>query len=137
MKLFNDLNNIVRYIESVFDIQLTDENFIDGRDEIMHIFLHEACHAAISASIPWIHDLDEKQHTIVDEILARLIEGEVAPSIGIAVHTPEEHVKELSFYPVKITVRQYEHLCEKWEKQYWSNKDLTGMASYILNYLIR
>lgn len=135
LKLFDDLTNIIREIESALGVHLTDENFKDGRDEIVHIFLHEACHAAVSNCLPWIHELDDSDHTALGEVLARLLEEEIGLALGLAVHTSEEQVRELMHYPVRITVEQYEHLRRKWQQQYWPAKDIAGMATYTLNYL--
>ena len=43
MKLLEDLGHIVRHIESILDITLTEEDFADGRPEIIHVFLLEEC----------------------------------------------------------------------------------------------
>ena len=116
MKLLDDLADVVRHIESVLDVDLSDEEFVDP--EFMHVFLHEACHAGVSKCVPWIHDLNDEAHTAIDEIMARLLETEVAPKFGLYVHTPEEHVRELVRYPVQISVDQYRHLCSQWQKRY-------------------
>jgi len=52
LKLLDDLINIVQEIESSLSVHLTDEDFKDGRDEIVHVFLHEACHAVVSNRLP-------------------------------------------------------------------------------------
>ena len=135
MKLINDIANILREVESVLGMQLTDEDFADGRDEIVHIFLHEACHAAVSNRVPWIHELNDNEHTVLDEVLARLLEGEIGLGLGLTVHTPEECVRELRHYPVKITLEQYECLQAEWQQRYWPLKDIEGIATYALIYL--
>jgi hypothetical protein len=95
MELLKTLNNINTMIEATLVIELTDEDFADGREEIEHIYFHEACHAAISHCVPWIHTLDEEEHTAVDEIMARFLELEIGQSFGMPVHTSQEHVDEL------------------------------------------
>ncbi|NLU41051.1 MAG: hypothetical protein GXX08_02480 [Firmicutes bacterium] len=50
-------------------------------------FLYEACHAAVLRCVPWIDDLDEDEHTALDEVLARLLETEVADLIGLFAHS--------------------------------------------------
>ena len=136
MKLLGELAEIVEQIESELDLHLTDEDFADGQDEIVHIFLHESCHAALSNRVPWIHDVTDEQHTAVDEILARLLEDHMSSLLGLPAHTPEQHVHELGMYPVRITVEQYEHLRTGWQQRYGPDKDLEGMATYTLNYLL-
>jgi hypothetical protein len=135
MKLFGELEAVIQQIESALNVRLTDEDFADGREELLHVFTHEACHAAVSHRIPWIHELDEQDHTVLDEVLARLLEERIGLALGLYVHSPEEHVRELSRYPVEITVEQYEHLYAEWRRRYWPARDLEGMASYALSYL--
>jgi hypothetical protein len=135
LKLLDDLTNIIREIETSLSVHLTDEDFKDGRGEIVHVFLHEACHAVVSNCLSWIHELGESAHTALDEVLARLLEEKIGLALGLAVHTSEEQVRELRHYPVNITVEQYEHLRRKWQQKYWPAKDVEGMATYTLNYL--
>jgi len=99
MKLLDELHGIVERIEVETGIHLEDVDFADGREEIVHVFLHEACHAAISNKVPWIHDLIDEQYTIVDGVLARLLENEICLILGMPAHSSEEHVRELEMYP--------------------------------------
>ena len=135
MKLLDELAEIVEQIESELNVHLMDEDIADGQDEIIHIFLHEACHAALSNRVPCIHDLTDEQHAAVDEILARLLEDRMSLLLQLPAHTPEQQVRELGMYPARITVEQYEHLRSKWQQRYGPVKDLAGMATYTLNYL--
>jgi uncharacterized protein (DUF952 family) len=135
MELLKTLNNINTMIEATLVIELTDEDFADGREEIEHIYFHEACHAAISHCVPWIHTLDEEEHTAVDEIMARFLELEIGQSFGMPVHTSQEHVDELRLYPVHITLGGFDHLLGVWQEYFWPNKDLAGMATYVLTYI--
>ena len=63
LKLLDEIAEIVEQIESELDVHLTDEDFAGGHDEIVHIFLHESSHAALSNRVPWIHNLTDEQHT--------------------------------------------------------------------------
>lgn len=82
MQIIDELLHIIQQIESALDIQLTGQDFADGRNEIVHIFLHESCHAAVSRIAPWIHDLEEHEHTALDEILARLLESTIGSQLN-------------------------------------------------------
>lgn len=135
MKLLDELHEIIKRIEVETGIHLEDVDFADDHEEIVHVFLHETCHAAISNRIPWIHDLTDEQHTVVDEVLARLLENTISPILEMPNHMSEEHVRELEMYPVKITVEQFKHLNKQWQQQYKPRKDLEGMGYYILNHL--
>jgi len=135
MDLLKDLSKIKTAVEHALGIGLTDEDFADGREEIEHIFLHEACHAAIAHCVPWIHALEESEHTAVDELMARYLEKEIAESGGLFVHSAKEFVRELQRYPVDITMEDYRHLSTAWEEYFWLRQDLAGMAAYILTFL--
>jgi hypothetical protein len=135
MRLFDDLSAILKHVEAELDLQLTENDLADGWDDIAHVFLHETCHAALAHAAPWVLDLPDEQHTAVDEVVARLIEDQMARQLGLYVHTPEQHVHELGGYPVHITVEQYTHLRDRWQEQHEPVKDLAGIARYTLHYL--
>ena len=135
MKLLNDLTAIHQCVESTLDIRLADEHYADGRDEVLHVFLHEACHAAIARCVPWIHTLADDEHTALDEILARLLEGEIGSRLGLRGHTAEEHVEELAMYPVKVSKEQFTCLQTEWQQRFWPARDVAGMATWSLGYL--
>jgi hypothetical protein len=109
-KLQADIAEANRGVESVFGISLRGED----QEEILHVFLHEACHAAVSKASPWIHDLPEDQHTLIDEIAARLLEAEIASRLGLYTHSIDEHVEELAFYGFTVPTESYRSLVEAW-----------------------
>jgi len=137
MRILDDLIAAAQQIETALDLRLTDEDFADGRDEILHVFVHEACHAAVYHCVPWIRELEARDHTALDEILARLLEDRMGIALGLPVHSTEEHVAELMRYPVAISAEGYEHLRRKWRRRYWPDRDVAGMAEYVLGYLAR
>lgn len=135
MSLLDELMLIKERVEDKLGIDLKDEDFADGCEEIKHIFLHETCHAALAHSAPWIHTLAESEHTAVDELMARFLEKELGGSLGLFVHSTEEFLAELQRYPVDITMEDYRYLSTAWEEAFWLNHDLAGMAVYILTFL--
>lgn len=135
LELVDSLSAILNHVEAALDLQLTSDDLQEGYPDIAHVFLHEVCHAALAHAAPWVIDLPGEQHTAVDEVVARLIEDEMASSLGMFVHSPKQHVHELGGYPVRITVTQYGHLRDKWKGQYGPAKDPEGMARYALHYL--
>lgn len=126
---------VVQKIDEELNIQLEDKHFADGQEEAIHVFLHEACHAAVLNCAPWIHDLPEQEHTAVDEIMARMLEDEIAQELGMKRHSAAEHVRELSCYHLLINLQQYNHLRKKWLQIYWPNRDVAGMVHYVKKYL--
>lgn len=134
MKVLDELNRINRMVESELVLELSDEDFADGRAEIEHIYLHEACHAAVAHCVPWIRTLDAAEHTAVDELMARFLELAFGAMLGLPVHSNAEFLEELQLYPVEITPEGLDHLLGVWESYFWPNKDLAGMAAYILTF---
>ena len=135
MNLLDELSKITQTIEGELGIDLSDPDFEDGRDEVLHIFLHEACHAAVANCAPWVHDLEEQEHTAVDELMARFLEVKFGKALGLFVHSNAEFIEELSYYPVEIELTTLEHLIDIWDEVFWPRKDLSGMAEYTLNVL--
>lgn len=133
--LLDELAEIKKLVERELSVVLTDEDFADGWEEIKHIYLHETCHAAVSHCVPWIHKLDEREHTALDELMARFLEVKVGESAGMFVHSTGEFLDELQRYPVEIAQEEFEHLMDVWEGYFWQEKDLAGMATYTLAYL--
>ena len=130
--LLESLARINREVETTLNIELTDRDFTDGRDELLHIYCHEACHAALAHCVPWLGELPEGEHTLVDEVLARLLEKEIAPRLGLYLHSNEEFLVELSMYSVEIAQESYERLSAAWDADFWPRHDLAGMAVHAL-----
>lgn len=135
MTLIEDLAAIKAKLEGTLDIGLTDEDFADGREEVFHIFLHEACHAAVSHEAPWIHALVEEEHTAVDELMVRFLEKEIGASLGLFVYNNDEFLNELHRYSVAIERGGYAYLETFWESYFWPRRDLAGMVTFILTFL--
>ncbi len=135
MTVIEDLAAIKSKLEGMLDVVLTDEDFVDGREEILHIFLHEACHAAVSHEVPWIHDLAGEKHTAVDELMVRFLEKEIGESLGLFVRSTDEFMAELRRYPVDIGRAGYAYLETFWESYFWPSRDLSGMATFVLTFL--
>ena len=131
MDLLAELAVIAEQVQVELGVRPTEDDWADAREELVHVFLHEACHAALSNAAPWIHDLPDEQHTAVDEVVARLLEDHMARRLGLYAHTPRQHVRELEMYPVRISVDQYAHLAAMWKAPYGPGKDLDGMARYV------
>ena len=131
MEILAELAAVSDQVQTEFGVHPTEVDWAEAREELVHVFLHEACHAALSAAAPWVHDLADEQHTAVDEVMARLLEDHMARRLGLFAHTPRQHVRELGMYPVRISVEQYAHLADKWKERFGPHKDLDGMAQYV------
>jgi uncharacterized protein (DUF952 family) len=130
--LLDSLAQIKEEIGSALGIRLTEQDFADGRDELLHVYCHEACHAALAHGVPWLAGLPEEEHTVVDETLARLLEKEFAPRLGLFLHSDEAFLVELSMYPVDLERETFRQLCAVWAATFWPRRDLAGMAVHTL-----
>lgn len=130
--LLEKLAQIKKTVEELFDIALTDQDFADGREELLHIYCHETCHAVLAHAVPWLGDLPERDHIMVDEVLVRLLEKELAPRLGLFCHSDDEFLVELSMYPVDLERTSFERLSASWETDFWPRRDLAGMAVHAL-----
>ena len=130
--LLDSLVQIRDVVGAGLDVALTEQDFSEGREELLHIYCHEACHAALAHIVPWLRDLPEDEHTVVDETLARFLEKVFAPSLGLFLHSDEEFLVELSMYPAALEREGYLRLSAVWESTFWPRKDLAGMAVHTL-----
>jgi uncharacterized protein (DUF952 family) len=130
-----DLAKTDATVETLLEIELKAEDFAAGKEEIEHIYLHETCHAALAHTVPWLAGLSEAEHTAVDEIMARLLEKEIAPKLGLFTHSDDEFLDELKMYHVDLDRGTYDEFSSVWESQFWPARDLPGMARYVLTVL--
>ena len=77
MAILAELEAISNQVQAEFGLCLSKADWADARAELIHVFLHEACHAALSSAAPWIDQLPEED-TAVDEVVARLLEDQMA-----------------------------------------------------------
>lgn len=132
MTLVDNLFNIKHRIERDLSITLLDGDFANGWEDITHIYLREACHAAIAHCVPWVSILPEGELTAVNEIMARLLEMEFGASLDLRVNSDQEFLDELNRYPVARSEEMFEHLKNVWQGFFWPRRDLAGMATYLL-----
>lgn len=130
--LLDSMAQIRDVVGAALDMDLTEQDFADSREELLHIYCHEACHAALAHTVPWLARLDEDEHTVVDEALARFLEKVFAPGLGLYLHSDEEFLVELSMYPAALEQEAYLKLSAVWESTFWPRRDLAGMAVHTL-----
>jgi uncharacterized protein (DUF952 family) len=130
--LLDSLAQIRDVVGAGLDIDLTEQDFTDVREELQHIYCHETCHAALAHQVPWLRDLPEDEHTMVDETLARFLEKVFAPRLGLFLHSDEEFLVELSMYPAAFEREAYLSLSAVWKSTFWPRKNLAGMAVHTL-----
>ncbi|MDI6825277.1 MAG: hypothetical protein QME93_12525 [Bacillota bacterium] len=137
-RVLDEMASVVTRLKEDFHLSLTDEDFAFARDELLHVFLHEACHAALYRAIPWLLRLHDDEHVLIDEVLARILESDLAPAFGLTPHTVEEHMEEFSRYDLKfpLSAEQYVHLADVWRERYGASRDVAAFAEYARKYLL-
>lgn len=131
MKLLEVLNNIQGCTEASFSINLVEADFAPVREEIVHLYLHRACLAAVKCCAPWIFELEGSRQSAVIETLTRLVEITLRKSCGLPLPNAIDFVHELRHYPMDINQPDIEYLLGLWEETYWPQRDLVGMAYFV------
>ena len=116
LNIIGEIGEAIRAIQDTFGLRLQDSDFRpEHREEILHVCIHETCHAAISQASPWIHELPEMEHTAIDEIAARILETEIARQLQLPVHSIDSHSRELSNYGLNVQVQVLGTFFNAWE----------------------
>lgn len=140
LAFIRSLEAIIDRLESDFGLTLIDEDFEFARDDfrdMLHVLLHEACHA-VFYRIPWLKELHDQEHTLLDEVVVRILERDLSPEFGLAPHSIEEHLEELRHYDLSfdVTRQTFEHLAAVWVERYKPARDVAGFAEYARRYLL-
>ncbi len=135
MQLLAILEDIQSLVENKLNIRLEAGDFVDGWEEVVQVFLQEACHAAVAHCVPWVLDLEEAEHIALDALMARFLEMEIGEAAGQHVHSAAAFVEALAQVPVDISMDDFNHLEAMWMSYFWPKRDLPGMAMYGLTYL--
>jgi len=130
--LLEKMAQIIALVNTTLGIELTDEDFTGGREELLQLYCHQACQAALAQCVPWLRELPEGEHTAVDEILVRLLEKEFAPLMGLYLPSDEEFLAELAMFPMDLARETFERLATVWGSTFWPRQDLAGMAAHTL-----
>jgi len=129
------LTRLMGIFEAKFGVSLTEADFTNGHADVERISFHTACRLAVYHGVPWLQALDEVEHTTVTALLARFLEVELGADSGMSVRTTAEFLEELNLCPVSVSPEVFEHLMGVWTGCFWQEKDLAGMATYVLAYL--
>jgi len=123
---------IIAGIEASFGVRISDEELLGDMPHVVHVLLHEACHAALARHVGRIAETDHPAWDQAIEVVAQIMEGEVAAGLGLPLHPPEEHVREIQALGMakELAPTHYEHLRRRWKEAYAPRKDLEGMLRY-------
>lgn len=132
MRIIGEAGEAIRAVQKALSLQLADADFRpEHREEILHVIVHETCHAAISQASPWIHELSEDVHTMIDEVAARVLETDIASQLQLCVHSPEGHSDELANYGLHVSPQQMSEFIENWKTMPHSSHGIDQLCHLI------
>jgi hypothetical protein len=129
---------IVEHLEKLTGAKVPKKKMDKVLREGLHIILHELAHFFLEQSLPWLGNLKERQHVLVDEVLARFLERNVSKQLHSFTESFEEQLQEMRMYsPLRDldwTVGFYSRLYEDFETHISQGKSIETFARKILEY---
>lgn len=118
--LENILPVAIKKLEEISSVEVSRERIDETIKHAVHIVIHELAHAYMEKALPWLNNLEDNQHTLIDEVLARLLERKVSKELDLYVEGFEEQLKELKMYSplsnLDWDVKFYSKLYKDFEK---------------------
>jgi hypothetical protein len=136
--LENVLPLAIKKLEEISSVKVTRETIDETTKHVVHIVIHELAHVYMGKALPWLDNLKDNQHTLIDEVLARFLERKVSKELDLHVESFEEQLKELKMYSplsnldwnVKFYGRLYkdfeEHISRGGSPESFGKSELTG-----------
>jgi hypothetical protein len=92
------LPSVVKKLEEIAGVKVAQNKIDDVVKQAVHIVIHELAHAYVERALPWLSKIEDDQHTLIDEVLARFLERRVSKELSLFVESFEEQLKELRMY---------------------------------------
>jgi hypothetical protein len=131
----------IRKLEEISSVKLSRGRVDETTKHVVHIVIHELAHVYVEEALPWLKDLEGKQHILVDEVLARFLERKVSQELNLYVESFEEQLKELKMYSplsnLDWNVKFYSKLYEDFEKHISRTRSLESFAKAELTRRLR
>jgi hypothetical protein len=132
------LPKAVEYLEKLAGVRITKQKLDKVLREAFHIVLHELAHAFVKQALPWVNSLEERQHVLVDEVLARFLERKVSLKLHSFVESLEEQMEEIRMYSpltgLDWTAGFYSRLYKDFEEHCSKGRSIETFARKILEY---
>ena len=129
---------IVEHLEKLTGTRVPKKKMDKVLKEGLHIILHELAHSFLEQSLPWLNSLEEKQHVLVDEVLARFLERNISKQLHSFTESLEEQLTEMRMYSplrdLEWTIDFYSRLYENFEKHISQGKSIETFARKMLKY---
>lgn len=130
--LENILPVVIKRLEEMSSVKVSRERIDETAKHVVHIVVHELAHVYAEKALPWLNSLEDDQHTLFDEVLARFLERRVSKELGLYVESFEEQLKELKMYSplsnLDWNVEFYGKLYEDFEKHVSRGGNLKSFA---------
>jgi hypothetical protein len=97
MRPENILPVAIRKLEELSGEKVSGKTIDETTKHVVHIVIHELAHAYVEKALSWLSSLEDSQHTLIDEVLARFLERKVSKE-HLYVESFEEQLKELKMY---------------------------------------
>ena len=133
----DDLYNLLQNMQSYFNTEISEEDYIVGRKQLYYIFLHETMHAFVAKKAKWIYDLCEDETDFIDEVAARILidviikEMCIYNKMDLFYENNVNHRKELQLYGYNLTEEQYDKIETEYILKYKEQKDIDSFCKKI------
>ena len=129
------------HIERIYNVSLSNKDFVIGKQQLLNIFNHETLHAVISYQAPWIHQLPEPEETLVYEILARVLNHDLVEKSDLNeklkpwyIPNAKKDARDLdSGYGIHLNEKQFKSILSVWKNRFGKAEDIGPMAEWLLN----
>jgi len=92
------LPSVVKKLEEIAGVKVAQNKINGVVKQAIHIVIHELAHAYVERALPWLSKIEDDQHTLIDEVLARFLERKVSKELNLFVESFEEQLKEIKMY---------------------------------------
>jgi len=128
----NILPVAIKKLEEISGVKVSRKRIDETTKHVLHIAIHELAHTYLEKTLPWLNDVEETQHTLIDEVLTRLLERKVSKELDLYVESFEEQLRELKMYSplsgLSWSVKFYGRLYRDFEKHIASGGSLLSFG---------
>jgi hypothetical protein len=132
----NVLPIVVDKLEKITGVKVPQKEFEDAVKHAIHVMIHELAHIYLEKAVPWLSEIEDEKHTLIDEVLTRFLERKVSKELNLFVESFEEQLKELKMYsPLRNLGWNkdfYSKLYDDFEKHITQGKSIESFAKEIL-----
>jgi len=131
-RLENILLVAIKKLEEMSGVKVSGNRIHEITKHVVHIVMHELAHVYMEKALPWLNNLEDSQHTLIDEVLARFLERKVSKELHLYVESFEEQLKELKMYSplsnLDWTVKFHSKLYKDFEKHISRGRSLENFV---------